>query len=69
MLKLKGTCGLIWVVVMFVLFSDTPDSHKFISQEEKDYIIEQTESSQFKKNLVFIFFSEFYINVLLRNRK
>ncbi len=47
---------MIWVVIMFILFSNTPEKNRFISQEERDYIIEQTENSKFKKNLVCIIF-------------
>ncbi len=49
---LFGVCGIVWTVIMFVLFSDTPSTHRFISQNEKEYIMIKTRNAQFKKNLV-----------------
>ena len=33
-----GSLGLIWIICWFLFASDSPDTNKFVSQEEKDYI-------------------------------
>jgi MFS family permease len=40
-----GTLGIIWSIVFYALASDTPQTHKFISQTEKVYILKETRRS------------------------
>jgi ACS family sodium-dependent inorganic phosphate cotransporter-like MFS transporter 5 len=39
---MNGTFMVIWLVVFAVLASDSPNTHRFITTEEKNYIIEET---------------------------
>lgn len=36
---LSGAVGCVWAVVWFALVSNDPRTHRWISQEEKEYII------------------------------
>lgn len=40
-----GFAGLVWSLVFFLLTSETPNSHKFISDAEREYINEGTKSN------------------------
>jgi len=39
---LFGAVGIVWSILMFGLNSDTPQTHKFISDMERDYIVDAT---------------------------
>ena len=50
-----GMIGIVWAVMWFFLISNTPNEHRFISKEEKDYIVNATKDSvssnkNYKKN-------------------
>jgi len=38
--------GMIWVILWYLWFRDTPESHKTISQEERNYIVSNRQSDQ-----------------------
>ena len=37
--------GVSWFLLLMVLTASNPNSHRFISNEEKEYIIEETKKS------------------------
>jgi predicted MFS family arabinose efflux permease len=39
---LFGSVGIVWSILMFSLNADTPQTHKFISDIERDYIVDAT---------------------------
>lgn len=47
-----GGCGMIWVLIMILLISNTPQSNRFIQKSEKDYIVNETKQSTHTFNLV-----------------
>ncbi len=51
-----GCVGIFWFCLWMVLVSKSPEEHRFISQHEKEYIIEQTkEGLSGKKEVDFLF--------------
>lgn len=38
----KGLIGVVWFILLMILTSDSPSTHKFISDKEKTYILEAT---------------------------
>jgi MFS family permease len=42
---LFGLVGIIWFVIWMVCASDSPTKHKFIGENEQDYIVEQTKET------------------------
>jgi ACS family sodium-dependent inorganic phosphate cotransporter-like MFS transporter 5 len=46
-----GLVGIIWSMLMYILNADTPQSHKFINELERDYIVEATHDIVSKRNL------------------
>ena len=46
--------GLIWLLALVFLTSESPANHKFISQAEKEYILENTQKNNSNKNVRFI---------------
>ncbi|RNA04067.1 inorganic phosphate cotransporter isoform X3 [Brachionus plicatilis] len=46
-----GIICFLWCVAFFFLTSDRPEHHKFISDEEKEYIVNETKSSQNNTNM------------------
>ena len=51
---LIGIFGMVWVGVMLVTFSSSPSNHRFISNAERNYIIEQTKNASHTEKLVFL---------------
>ena len=47
-----GILTLIWSIGFFLLASDTPSTHRFISNKERDYIIRETKKSTRSGNQV-----------------
>jgi ACS family glucarate transporter-like MFS transporter len=41
-----GMVGVIWAIFWWLLFRDTPEKHHWLSQEEKDYILEHRQQSE-----------------------
>ena len=63
MIKSIGIAGLIWCVAWFFLAANTPDQHKFISEVEKNYILNNIQETN-RKDLVrkrIIFFFNIFI--------
>jgi hypothetical protein len=46
-----GAIGIAWFVLWWCVASATPAEHGFISEKEKNYIIEQTSSSKREKEV------------------
>ena len=40
MFYIFGLVGIVWFILLMILTSDSPQNHKFISENERDYIIE-----------------------------
>ena len=38
-------CGIVWSILLFILTSNTPKTHRFISKTEREYIIEETKKT------------------------
>lgn len=55
---LKGLFGMVWSVVFWIVITDSPKTHWFISEEEKTYIVEATvnETSARERGPLVIFF-------------
>ena len=55
--SLKGIAGLIWCVIWFFLAASSPDKHKFISEEEKNYIMNNIQETNVNTvKLLFLFY-------------
>ena len=42
----KGFIGLVWFILFMTLTSNSPQTHKFISEKEKAYILANTNSEE-----------------------
>lgn len=40
-----GAAGVVWAVVFFFVASDSPSTHRFISEKEKAYVLEETKKA------------------------
>ena len=38
-----GICGIVWCIVFFFLGASSPSEHRFISKNERNYILKETE--------------------------
>ena len=51
---LFGTFGIVWLLMLLFLTSDSPLNHGFISQTEKNYIIANIPSANVQKKVDFV---------------
>lgn len=47
-----GIVGIVWFVAWMILAAKGPEEHRFISQKEKDYIVDQTKDGLSGERLV-----------------
>ena len=66
-----GTLCALWCFIFLFVSADTPQTHWFISDLEKDYIIQETSKVQRSKNQVnkFLKMFKFYLNLIFTIRK
>ena len=47
-----GAIGIVWCVLWWLIGAASPADHKFISEKEREYIIEQTSSNITEKEVI-----------------
>jgi hypothetical protein len=56
-MKKTGSMGIVWFVAWMILAAKSPSHHRFISEREKQYILDQTSeaNSNTNKQVKFLF--------------
>jgi ACS family sodium-dependent inorganic phosphate cotransporter-like MFS transporter 5 len=49
-----GIVGIVWFVLWMILAAKSPEDHRFISDKERDYIVDQTKEGLSGKKDVYI---------------
>lgn len=59
-----GAIGLFWSVALFIFASDSPETNRFISDAEKEYILKATEKEALSRHTGLTVIKLYLLNII-----